>query len=709
MAQMASPSAKIMDSPTLHRSIRTFLPASLSPACSAVSRHLRDVQNTAVHLARTAFNAFEWDRQKKSWGLASQKMLPDGWKEVVRAFDDAVATINADRSEKALQKGTKPLLLPSLSSLKVQPSTVILNMTVFHMVVRTWPDGKDAQKRPAYSRVPSAFAKPACETVRESFLAWLRGVSVWHREDKAGRSQEAAPQMPGYAKKNSLPTFHVFVDGTILPRLRRFDVRVAESPEEKLSIGDVEAFSKFGLMPHVERALRAWQDARGSNAEAIPKMLMITPGRQLARMDIIVTIPDAQPEGSFLHELRKRFPQEWALKRDDKDLMEDWFRKLARDQTWNARAMDPQHDHAWISERFEALGVDPGQNNLASMASSGGGKMQVFCGKGFERKVASFDRRIDKLAAQLTTQEQRDLASKIERKLNEGSQPEAADLMRRRELAAAVWRDPRLLALRHKKQNYRKDQTHRLARAIARTAHARKTALVMFSRNKGLKKSTAKTSGPLANRRAGNIAHNLLAQLLRDKLWELGIGMIEQEESFTSQSSFMDGDPLPSHGEGQKQTRAQQRKVDAKRLAVEKKSKTKTEQLLTTSVVKNLPKAKEGASPEEAPLKINLFEKGIAHGIPCVPSPSFSGKRDASDRNWFVRPGPLDARGFPRNSPQRSRLHADGQAALNAIRKVCPCFAFSKKLSLSHEVMLLRNQGWMRWQANAKLLSKTGH
>jgi IS605 OrfB family transposase len=636
------------------------LPEALAPACRSISRHVRDVHNASLWLARTALGCFEKDRQSKVWKPLDESDRPEHWAEALKAFDGAIESANALRAG----KGSK--LFAKLSDgLNPSPVSTILDLTIFHAVTRERIDALDPEKRSASKRIPANIAKAAREHVRESLSTWLKALKAWKKApDEAGMLR-----MPGYQKKGTLPAFMFPLEDSTrgFPNLGKFDLSMGEDKAGVLGGEDKEAWSVFKLRAHAEACVAACAKTDPNRQEAKIKSVRIHAQGQRPKMEIVVAVPRIHPAGSFLAELKARHPEDWAQRSSDPADLEGWTRELVAGLSWND---DPNlseglsHPHAWISENFSAVGADPGQNNLLSLGFSVGAKMKIFSGGAFERKMASFDRRLDRLASKLTTTELRTLAASIQATLDAGEKPALADVLKRRELSQAIHQDGRMLSLRRQKQAYSKDQAHRLARAVANAAANANAAVVVLSRNKGWKEAAGLNSK--AERRSHNIPHATLAKMLREKLDALGIVLIEMEESYTSQASFVDGDPMPVHAKGAKQEAARARKLRGK---------------LTASQGQPEPcgAAEKPVLAAEAPASFKRPAKGSAKKTEtpapaCVPKPPpFSGTRDASDRNFYVRQGPLDARGSPRiNRHRRGRVHADGQAALNAIERSAP-------------------------------------
>ena len=101
MAKKTAAKAKTSETqeakPKEHRRLRAIhghLPASLAPACQSLSRHCRDIHNTAMHLAKTALDCFYLEKpadkkQKPFMALKPESARPKGWREVLPAFDAA--------------------------------------------------------------------------------------------------------------------------------------------------------------------------------------------------------------------------------------------------------------------------------------------------------------------------------------------------------------------------------------------------------------------------------------------------------------------------------------------------------------------------------------------------------------------------------------------------------------------------------------------
>ena len=729
----------------LRRVIKGFLPLELAPAVDAVSRHCRDIHNTTIHLSKTALGCFEYDPKTKAWLWLPVEKRPLGWEPVIAAFVEGAAEINTSRrashaeemaghkaalaaNPKAKIKEPKLSLVADLGDPKPPPSFAILDPTLSGKVVREWIDSLDMpaagspaasakiyEPRPAYARVPSNMAKLAWGGARSSIATAIASQIAWLKtpaEARVGRM----PSLPGYKPKDRLPAFGVSIEGSRgFPKLKpAHDVRAGADRSLALAAEALESFNGFELREHVAKMMKSRyaSEIAAGKMSPVPKIIRIIPtphGRP--RIQLVVEIPFVHTEGSFLHELAKRHPKEWELKSKDKAMMDVWLLEIMAGQTWNPKTMDSKAPYAWTSQQFAAAGIDPGTTNIASMGFSAGQKMLVFGGGKVEAEDAKRARRIDKAVSAMT------LASPIPKLDAEIKAAVAAGLTKPmsavwelRRQSHAIHSSPRVQKLRDLRRAGKDDAVERISSRIAQEAFAANVGIVVFSRNHGLKSASGK--GREFDKRSHAFPHSQLAKRTREKLWELGIGMAEQEESGTSKASSVDGDRMFTHKKGALQM-AEGRRKAAER---EAKAKAKLARGQAKAASQELPQTKAAAIllPAEPSMQ-NAFSRK-----PSKPSNNsgknqhatntrtqhksreFSGSRGAGgERNTFFRTRALTAReqSAKAASPLRQKLHADGQAALNAIRKASPGFKIGGSVRLGHQILLLAGGCWMEWAA----------
>ena len=217
------------------------------------------------------------------------------------------------------------------------------------------------------------------------------------------------------------------------------------------------------------------------------------------------------------------------------------------------------------------------------------------------------------------------------------------------------------------------------------------------------------------DKRSYAFPHSQLAKRTREKLWALGIGMAEQEEqeeSGTSKASSVDGDRMFTHAKGALQMAEGRRKAAAReaRAIAELARKQAAEASATippatpptatpaaTQAMASLPESGPQLSMRDALARKQSKESPQSNAVTNTQhtqrkSPRFSGIRGAGgERSTFFRTRALTAReqSARAKSPIREKLHADGQAALNAIRKASPGFKIRGPVRLGHQILFL--------------------
>ena len=105
----------------------------------------------------------------------------------------------------------------------------------------------------------------------------------------------------------------------------------------------------------------------------------------------------------------------------------------------------------------------------------------------------------------------------------------------------------RIRKLTDKRNRILKDLMHKASRKITDWAAEHEADVVILGHNR-FQKQRIRT-GHVNNQTIVQIPHNVFAGMLRYKLEEEGILLVEQEESYTSKADFLAGDAIPVYGE----------------------------------------------------------------------------------------------------------------------------------------------------------------
>jgi putative transposase len=280
---------------------------------------------------------------------------------------------------------------------------------------------------------------------------------------------------------------------------------------------------------------------------------------------------------------------------------------------------------ASVGDGLRVGGVDVGEKNIAALAFSTGHRAMVHSGERPIAIVGKYNALLDALKAKLASPRMKEL-QRLKSELEEkGEKLDKVSFVELRREQGKVFADPLHRSLLSRLDRIKSDLEHKITTDMVDRCVKNGIDVLVVGRNKGMKAGNA--WGAKRNREAHVFAHARFLALLRYKAEKHGIAVVTVEESYTSKSSFVDNDVLKTYSE-------------------EKQTKT----------------VEDGASPEAEPRD----------------TVAYSGKRSASNRNWFYRHNAAGGK--------LSRVHADVNGAFNIIRKVFTSFRYHAGLSLKFNV-----------------------
>ncbi len=160
----------------------------------------------------------------------------------------------------------------------------------------------------------------------------------------------------------------------------------------------------------------------------------------------------------------------------------------------------------------QGIGIDPGVTNWLSITSNQG-KSFIICGK----KIKSINQRYNKKVAQY-----------------------------KKNKSQKYW-DDYLARLTHKRNCQMRDAVNKAARFVINYCLNHGIGNIVFGWGQGVK--TESNLGKVNNQNYVQIPTSRLKNRIQELAESIGIVFTETEESYTSKSSFLDGDLLPKYGE----------------------------------------------------------------------------------------------------------------------------------------------------------------
>ncbi len=388
-----------------------------------------------------------------------------------------------------------------------------------------------------------------------------------------------------------------------LPALAGRDIPDWELEGSFLDREMLEAFDAVDIRAEVARVLKARE-----MVNATPQHLRVVPLKRGVRWEVVIRIQKTIPSDSFMGRLLA----------DHREVLDDLQGKKRQDWIENHLRGLPKVDLPRIA------GIDLGLTNIATVGFSTGDRAMVHSGRRYVAVVEKKTQQIADLVSSITPVRVKELQAKKESLKSQGDRLPKAEAMEIRKGLAVIYRDDRYRSLMEKKGRWTQDYLHKLSSQIVSDCADRKIDVLVIGRNKGWKQEVE--MGTEQNRRFCALAHATLIRLVTYKAEALGMVVLTTEESYTSRSSFANGDVLQTH---EKET-AQQATVGGE------------------------------------------AQDGMSDSKPVI---VLTGHR-SDDRKWFVSKD--------RNDGWR-KIHADLNGAYNIVRKVFTGCGFERRLSSRYD------------------------
>jgi len=237
---------------------------------------------------------------------------------------------------------------------------------------------------------------------------------------------------------------------------------------------------------------------------------------------------------------------------------------------------------------------------------------------------------------------------------------------------AAIHQDSRLIELLARREAMVDDFFHKASRGVIRELTARKVELFVLGHNPLWKNQT--NMGVEQNKRFCGLAHTKLFHMLKYKGLAAGILVVEVEESYTSQTSFVLNEPLRKHFS------LMTREERTAALAAKKARQSQQSQQTAAQAAPDATPdgaARADSSPETPTTGANPPARGKTGERATAKAAHGTTRGTGNDRHKLTSPGA---------KAEWLVVHADVNGAFNILRKACPAFQCHEKLSLRHKL-----------------------
>lgn len=500
----------------------------------ALTHQGKNLYNTGLFMLRQVLSAYAYDAATKTSVLKAE--IHDEQRKAIDFYNTHIAQINAKRIAKfpdqcakadASKKQAPQLkLVPLLTPVMEKLSSSMLDATVLDNVARHWKNG---QGEAVYRRLPGVMAQQVMKKLGENFSSFFMASARFHGSPSERSGMTGRPRMPGYLGKNERFTLDVplaSVHGTF-PRLKGKTIPEDYRETSVLSPEMIAAFDGYDVTGAIEKACkkRGW-------AEFEPQHLRIVPMRHTVKMEVVVRVKNAYPAGSFLAGLVKAHGKDISSLKNDK----------AREKWLDGHLAAIPH-----ASLPRIASMDLGVNNLVSVAYSTGHKAAVHTGGRFEAVLKDFTDRIDARISRITPERAKELQGKKNALCKDDKRLEKAEHVELNTLLKEVYEDSEYRRLVGLKKRWIHDFLHKISRALVEHCKARGIEVIVIGKNKGWKDEV--NLGRVENRRFCQIAYATLITLTKYKAQALGMAVVTTEESYTSKTSFVNGDTLENYEE----------------------------------------------------------------------------------------------------------------------------------------------------------------
>lgn len=210
---------------------------------------------------------------------------------------------------------------------------------------------------------------------------------------------------------------------------------------------------------------------------------------------------------------------------------------------------ESENDNEYTPIPGKIAGIDPGVNNLFTISFNDFSEGIIIDGKPMKKVNSHYNHLISDLTSKLDIERKN-----ISRKINKGVNKDNDDYIRAYRKSSQ--RLESLWSKRNRKiKHYYTTATNATVKALCEAG----VETVVIGWNKENKQRV--NMGKRNNRNFVSIPLKKILDNLSDKLLEKGIKVIFTEESYTSKSSFLDNDPLPVYGDGQRPSSFSGRRV----------------------------------------------------------------------------------------------------------------------------------------------------
>lgn len=498
------------------------IPSSIHLVLKSIALSAKNVRNVSLFIINNLQSSYIFNKDKQLFTVKDD--LFDNQKKMIEYFNQAIDIIN-QKTGKSLQH-----LSSEISSIHYNQ---IMDYSVVENIIKLKEKNGEFQD---YSQLPSVISQSTLQKACDDFRIYRKAFFDYLKNpDK----YSGKPEKPNYKEKQSYIDFVINYNNCGgIKKSGQFPT-IQEKHKLYLDFGRtkpinknlIDEFSQFNFRNLVEQdMLKNSFSVRFGNDYKVKQLRFIPDHRlDICEIEYIVEIfKDISGPYEKLNILSSKYDK-------------DYFSLKLEQQKEVLRQ--------YLAEKQNFMSLDPGKSNFVTIAYSNGKKGQVITAGHFHKKINKLDSKTDNYKANfsssvLSLDAYKDLCKK-QSELRESKQTlSSADLSKLKEYCRELYSSDVWNKMQTRKNNIIKDYIHKLSHEIIKQAKEQGISLIIVGRTKGLKENGGMLSE--TNREFHNIPHTKFYELLKYKALMNDILVVETEESYTSKTSFIDGETLQS-------------------------------------------------------------------------------------------------------------------------------------------------------------------
>ena len=565
-----------MISINLTQEVNATLPLPVQDVFSCYSLAAKNIRNKTVFCISNIQSSYLYNKETNNYSL--KDTLHDNEKNIIGKANMVIALLNKkilkkyeikikeNKESKEPKEFKEPKILKEFTQV-IDKNTFFqsINKTLIESLIRENENDSEAAFKD-YTIINSVLAQNVVHKVCDDFNHFSKSLIAYFKNKE---SFKAMPQKPSYKGKNELSSFEVSSlrlnnNGSVLTINKNHKLFFDFKKEKQLTDRKtIDFYNDFDFKTLIQNDI----DSKKLH-EKYSKELKIT---------LLRVVPIPYSKNQFKLQYTISFPME--LKGHYSELIQKYpdFLKEKDNVKYKLIKNYLQENQSESQSIPRFASIDLGHVNMAaiyyfnSLDNIGLGQADIISSKNFTSRINKLDLKIDKQKQgfynhtnamdKLTVNvlkkiENNKLIRQDNKNLALGVSPKPVDVISREDKklliahSKRIYEDKLIGKLTYRKSNITKDYLHKLSSQIVSNLVEKKINLLIIGKNKDWKHES--NIGSKNNRRAYNLPHSKLIELLKYKCLLKNILLIEQEESYTSKTSFACNEKLKEYGKENK-------------------------------------------------------------------------------------------------------------------------------------------------------------